>query len=230
MNRINVKSSFRVASFTALGLLLISSVLMANHHGGKHQRGPIVIDDVVQRMQAQGSEQFRLADANKDGQISLAEFEQHKPMQNFKGKHNLSRRDHEGEVSQNSQKAHQHKRMRKHLGAMAGLMGAGVKHKEMRAQVEMEMFALLDTDKDGTVSTDEYKAANNRENKQLARKRVMFKMLDTNADGMLASEEMPNPEKRLRALDSNDDGIVDRVEMSQLRAQFRNRKATSPAG
>jgi Ca2+-binding EF-hand superfamily protein len=109
---------------------------------------------------------------------------------------------------------------------MGRFMFAGVDRKDMRAQVELEMFALLDADKDGTISDAEYKAANKRENKHLARKRVMFKLLDTNADGRLAQEEMPNSEKILRALDTNSDGVVDRAEMSKLREQ---RKAAQRA-
>jgi len=59
----------------------------------------------------------------------------------------------------------------------------------------------------------------------LARKRAVFEKLDTNADGKLAQEEMPNPEKKLRALDTNNDGVVDRSEMSQLKAKLKRRKA-----
>ena len=54
-------------------------------------------------------------------------------------------------------------------------MSAGADRSDMRALVETEMFALLDADKDGAISDAEYKAANKRENKQLARKRAMFK-------------------------------------------------------
>jgi Ca2+-binding EF-hand superfamily protein len=113
---------------------------------------------------------------------------------------------------------------------MFGLMNAGTDRSDMRALVETEMFALLDADKDGAISDTEYAAANKREKEQLARKRAMFKMLDTNADGRLAQEEMPNPEKRLRALDTNNDGVVDRSEMAKMIKQLKQRKAAQSTG
>ncbi|MFQ3347554.1 MAG: hypothetical protein ACI8RT_001290, partial [Candidatus Azotimanducaceae bacterium] len=81
MNKITSRSSFKIIGFTAIGLIVISTGLLANHHGGKHQRGPLVIDEVVERMKSHGSKQFLAADINQDGLISLAEFEQHKPRQ-----------------------------------------------------------------------------------------------------------------------------------------------------
>jgi hypothetical protein len=225
MNKITSRSSFKIIGFTAIGLIVISTGLLANHHGGKHQRGPLVIDEVVERMKSHGSKQFLAADINQDGLISLAEFEQHKPRQGLKGRNHPASTN-EGAASQENQHPRQGGKMRGHRGAMGRFMFAGVDRKDMRAQVELEMFALLDADKDGTISDAEYKAANKRENKHLARKRVMFKLLDTNADGRLAQEEMPNSEKILRALDTNSDGVVDRAEMSKLREQ---RKAAQRA-
>jgi Ca2+-binding EF-hand superfamily protein len=41
---------------------------------------------------------------------------------------------------------------------------------------------------------------------------------------------MPNPEKRLRALDTNNDGVVDRSEMPKMTKQFKQRKAAQSTG
>ena len=236
MNRITSRSSFKILGFTAIGLVVLSTGLLAGHHGGKHQRGPLVIDEVVERMKSHSSEQFLLADLNQDGLISLAEFEQHKPKHGFKDKGHPGKEKtdpnkdkNENAKSQHGQKPHHSKRMRGHDGPMAHMMGPGIDRKEMRALVETEMFALLDADQDGAISDAEYKTANKRQNKQLARKRAVFEKLDTNADGKLAQEEMPNPERKLRALDTNNDGVVDRSEMSQLKAKLKRRKAAQIA-
>lgn len=227
MKKFTSRSSFKIAGFTAIGLIVVSTSSLASHHGGKHQRGPIVIDKMVERINTHTSEQFLLADLNKDGLISLAEFEQHKPKR-VKGEGH-ARADNERENNdakrQHRQRPHHGKRMRGHNSRMFGLMNAGTDRSELRALVETEMFALLDADKDGAISDTEYAAANRRENKQLARKRAMFKILDTNADGGLAQEEMPDPEKRLRALDINNDGLLDRSEMVKMMKQFKQRKA-----
>ena len=227
MKKFTSRSSFKIAGFTAIGLIVVSTSSLASHHGGKHQRGPIVIDKMVERINTHTSEQFLLADLNRDGLISLAEFEQHKPKR-VKGEGH-ARADNERENNdakgQHRQRPHHGKRMRGHNSPMFRLMNAGTDRSELRALVETEMFALLDADKDGAISDTEYAAANRRENKQLARKRAMFKILDTNADGGLAQEEMPDPEKRLRALDINNDGLLDRSEMVKMMKQFKQRKA-----
>ena len=228
MNKITSRSSFKITGFAAIGLIVVSTGLLASHHGGKHPRGPIVIDEMVARINTHSAEQFLLADLDKDGLVSLAEFEQHKPKHGFRGKGHTKAGDESGNDDaqrQHGQKSHHGKGMRGHASRMFGLMNAGTDPSDMRALVEAEMFALLDTDKNGAISDTEYAAANKRENKQLARKRAMFKMLDTNADGRLAQEEMPNPEQRLRALDTNNDGVVDRSEMAKMIKQFKQRKA-----
>ena len=228
MKKFTSRSSFKIVGFTAIGLIVVSTGLLASHHGSKHQHGPIVIDDMVQRINTHSLEQFLLADLNKDGLISLAEFEQHIPKHGFRGKGHPKAGGESGNDDaqrQHGHKPHHGKGMRGHASRMFGLMNAGTDRSDMRALVETEMFALLDADKDGAISDTEYAAANKRENEQLARKRAMFKMLDTNADGRLAQEEMPNPEQRLRALDTNNDGVVDRSEMAKMIKQFKQRKA-----
>jgi Ca2+-binding EF-hand superfamily protein len=234
MKKFTSRSSFNIVGFTAIGLIVISTGLLANHHGDKHQRGPIVIDQMVDRINTHSTEQFLLADLDKDGLISLAEFEQHKPKHGFTGKGHFKAAmggEHKGDTQ--GRRPHHGKRMRGHggpmLAGMFGLMSAGADRSDVRALVETEMFALLDANKDGAISDAEYKTANKRENKKLARKRAMFKTLDTNADGRLAQEEMPNSEKRLRALDTNNDGVVDRSEMSDMIKQFKQRKAAQRA-
>ena len=79
-------------------------------------------------------------------------------------------------------------------------------------------FQKADANNDDFISLDEFEQ---HTPKRLARKRAMFKMLDSNEDGKLSKDEMPNPEKSLRALDSNNDGVVDRAEMAKLRKRWK---------
>ena len=69
-----------------------------------------------------------------------------------------------------------------------GMMGGGMMgHSMMRAGMMGPppvmlriMFALIDTDSDGTISLQEFQAAHER----------IFKAMDTNKDGKLTLEEM----------------------------------------
>ena len=56
MKKFTSRSSFKIVGFTAIGLIVVSTGLLASHHGGKHQRGPIVIDDMVERINTQSFE------------------------------------------------------------------------------------------------------------------------------------------------------------------------------
>ena len=198
MQKLTSRSSAAFALISAIGLLLISASASAFHHHEKgQQRGPIVIDEVAERAKTAGARQFQKADANNDDFISLDEFEQHTPKRGFRDK------------------------ARRQRGMGGPIMASAVEREKMRALIETEMFALLDADKDGSVSDTEFKAGNGKEQKRLARKRAMFKMLDSNEDGKLSKDEMPNPEKSLRALDSNNDGVVDRAEMAKLRKRWK---------
>ena len=60
-----------------------------------------------------------------------------------------------------------------------GMMGRGMMGGGTPAMLRM-MFALIDTDSDGTISLQEFQAAHER----------IFKAMDTNKDGKLTLEEM----------------------------------------
>jgi len=65
-------------------------------------------------------------------------------------------------------------------GMMAGgMMGQGMMMAPPPVMLRM-MFALIDTDSDGTISLQEFQAAHER----------IFKAMDTNKDGKLTLEEM----------------------------------------
>lgn len=148
----------------------------------------------LEALDARAAERFSNMDANNDGQIDRGEFESAENKRSRQGK--------------------KHSMSGKHPRPYKRLQG---EPQEMRAAVQAELFALLDADENGQLSSEEH-AAQTRETAQLARKKAMFKKLDINSDGVLVPEELPRPGARLRAVDANGDGQVTRQEMRSFRA------------
>jgi Ca2+-binding EF-hand superfamily protein len=83
-----------------------------------------------------------------------------------------------------------------------------------------ERFDRADANKDGTLTTEERKAAHQRFAEE------HFKKSDRNGDGALASDELPPRfAKKLGKLDANKDGKLTQAELSVLREKFARRFA-----
>jgi hypothetical protein len=108
-----------------------------------------------------------------------------------------------------------------------GRHGRGDMHGEgregLREAVEAEMFGLLDSNGDGTLSRQEHAGATH-EIRHLARKRAMFKHLDADQNGMLSAQELPELAARLAAADSDGDGKITKAEMRAYRKSHDHKR------
>ena len=147
----------------------------------------------IEEVESKAAERFTRMDTDQSGSIDLSEFEQAKPQ----------RARHKGKHRSNMDGARQAQKL------------------ALRKATEEEMFVLLDSDGDGVISREEHQSANLRETRALAQKRAMFKQLDKDQDDLLTPDEMPDPSKRLRQVDTDNDGTVTRAEMHAARALRR---------
>ena len=168
----------------------VSAVLSTGVAADAHQRGADRFPIDIAKAEARAAERHARIDDDGDGVITLAEFEQ-------------------AEIHRG------HKRHGKRRMHRAGPRGQD--RAAMREAVRSEMFTLLDADGDGSVSRDEYDAAD-KQTRQLARKRAMFKQLDADGDGIVAQDELPDPVARLKQADRDGDGLVTRDEFRAARA------------
>ena len=155
--------------------------------------------------QAKADERFSAADTDSSGTISLAEFEAAKfadgKRKGMRTKRKMRERKRQARSTADSQ-------------VRADRKAARAAHKE---QVRAELFALMDTDGDGSVSAEEHANADHHALRKTAVKRTMFTRLDANSDGQLTRDELPNRVERLNALDADGDGLVTKKEMRAAR-------------
>jgi hypothetical protein len=83
---------------------------------------------------------------------------------------------------------------------------------EARRQLDQDTFGRLDGDGDGLLSRDEFDAAKLRAAQHAERQERLFARLDADGSGGLAREELPDPTRRLAAMDADGDGMVTRAE------------------
>ncbi len=168
---------------------------------GAGERFPIDLETI----EARSSAHFRALDADSNGKVDLTEFESapmHERKKHFRrGKHTRPSKRHPGSKGRSRDNRHEDRKAR---------------HDNTKAEVQTELFALLDANHDGQLSANEHARAN-REIHQLAHRRVMFKQLDTDGDGVLNPKDMPGPGKHLRSADADQDGQITREEMRAAR-------------
>jgi len=190
MDTKNMKTSIIGLSFIAFQLPIYSSA---------EQDTPISLGEI----QTREIERFEKLDLNKDGHVSLIEFEKNKQPINRKHK-NMRRKGHPNE----------------HRGRIGKPPFAGRDKRKGNMETirknahSKELFSILDEDHNQALSEQEFLGSSNPENHHLAQQRAAFSFFDSNKDGQLSRNELPSRAKRLETLDSNQDGFISKEEMT----------------
>ena len=188
----------RIAVAMAAGVLACAGCA---HAAPGESRFPISIAEV----EARAAERWAAMDTDASGTVDAAEFAEAPRAQ---------RGEHAGK--RGTPGGWKHRKGMQRLGE-----GPRAQQREaLKEAAKAELFTLLDSNGDGTLSAEEHAAAT-KEMKHTARRTARFKHLDANDDALLTQDEMPSPAERLRAADADGDGQVTRREM---RAAFRARQ------
>lgn len=159
----------------------------------KNKDGTIQLGELPEKMRSHVGP----ADTNKDGTLSQAE------METF-----MANNPHHGHGG------HGHGMMMMRPEALLSKFDANKDGKLQVAELpehKREWLSGADTNKDGTLSTDELSA------QMVAHKKEWFSKADKNADGALTQSEVDRPGKweRIQKADANKDGKVTMAEMEQ---------------
>lgn len=171
----------------------------------------------VAELQSRAAEAFARADTDSDGLVTLAEFTaMERP---HRGKRPFSPRSGRrwGEVADSIEGA------ASEIDAASSTDAASAARKIVRRDaLNDELFDLLDSNADDSLSRQEFSADNQRAARQALHAQRAFARLDQNNDGVLTIEEFPP--SRLANLDSDGDGTITREELKRGRAsrQLRN--------
>jgi Ca2+-binding EF-hand superfamily protein len=207
MKQFNLRTWLMVPAGLVSAVLAVSTLAAHGGSGTKAIEFPISIDEVAEQSAEQRTERFAAADANGDGYLTKEEF--------------VSAEGPEGRLQRGPGSVAIRSSMPK--GAFR-LIGEDMTPMDHRADMEDEIFSILDADESGELSRAEFTAANQHAARVQVMKGRAFEHLDANDDDVLTPDELPDRTDRLRKADANDDGQITRDEMRHL-AQHRRHGA-----
>lgn len=185
-------------------LLGLSGAAVTTLAAPPHPQLPVTITD----LEAKAKARFERLDSDANKSISLEEFKAvrgHDDMQ-------ADRRRLHGKKMAHKQAQHT----------------PGPRGQAMQAAIANELFDLLDTDADGSLSRDEHAKSHAASTRHTARMRAMFKSLDADGSGELSEAELNRRLIHMRAADSNADGTITADELRALRQSHRQARDNQP--
>jgi Ca2+-binding EF-hand superfamily protein len=117
-----------------------------------------------------------------------------------------------------------HARFMHGLGKRQGAQLADGSHRWLEkhgGDLETDLFERLDQDGDGQISRDEFDAGALAEARRDAMRQHVFARLDRDGSGGITPDELPDPVRRLEAMDADGDGIVTREEARAYKQERR---------
>ena len=153
----------------------------------------------VAELESRAAEAFASADTDSDGLVTLEEFTAMERPARGEGK------------------------FRSRSGKRWGEGASEEDRAARRDAMNDDLFDMLDSNADDSLSRDEFSAANQRTARHTLRAQRAFARFDRDSGGVLTIEEFPA--SRLSNLDSDGDGTITREELKQGRASQRLRNS-----
>lgn len=170
-----------------------------------------------------GGLQFETLDINSDGFIDKAEL-----IAARDARFDAMDADKDGAVTKEEAEAHR-KAMRAEMKAKHVESGKDKKERSDKSDARGDMFDKLDADNNGSLSKEEFEAAQRHHGKKEGRKahrgdRMMAKM-DANKDGKVTRDELGTEmaERMIKHLDTDGDGKISKAEAEAAHGKKHSR-------
>lgn len=182
-------SARRISALAAAAGLGLGAITLAHARGPEY---PISLAEVEQRME----ERFQALDTDGNGEISPEEYAAAPARAPHGFHHRLHRKDRTDRADHGKRSASGH---------------------AARQDFDAAAFDRLDTDGDGLLSREEFDGRKLRAARRAEMRERLFARLDADGSGGLSRDELPDPSRRLAAMDADGDGIVTRAEARAYR-------------
>ncbi|HEX7037662.1 MAG TPA: hypothetical protein VF210_17970 [Pseudomonadales bacterium] len=163
---------------------------------------PISLSDVEKRIE----ERFQALDTDGNGEISAEEYAA-APARTPHGFHHRLHRKGPGDRGERP-----------------------MTHRRAQQDFEAAAFDRLDTDGDGLLSREEFDGRKLRAARRAEMRERLFARLDADGSGGLSRDELPDPSRRLAAMDADGDGMVTRAEAHAYRQARADAERSAGSG